>query len=58
MGEVLTTSTGIGGEIVTARLNLAPEAIIAWAVVVVVLYYLCQAMFSLHLPKTLMKGPR
>lgn len=58
MGEVLTTSTGIGGEIVTARLNLEPETIIAWAVVVVTLYYLCQALFSLHLPKKRSKGSR
>lgn len=56
MGEVLTTSTGIGGEIVTARLNLEPESIIAWAVVVVVLYYLCQALFSLKIPRFASKG--
>jgi len=37
MGEVLTTSTGIGGRITDARLNLEPEEIIAWAVILVVL---------------------
>ncbi len=40
MGEVLTTSDGIGGMIKLARLNIEPENIIAWSVVVVVLFYL------------------
>ena len=31
MGEVLTTNSGIGGAITTARLNIQPDAIIAWA---------------------------
>jgi len=38
MGEVLTTVTGIGGQIVTARLNIESESIIAWTVIAVVLY--------------------
>lgn len=39
MGEVLTTSTGIGGAITTARLNIEPDAIIAWAVILVTLCF-------------------
>lgn len=40
MGEVLTTTTGIGGQIMTARLNIEPETVIAWTVIVVVIYYI------------------
>ena len=40
MGEVLTTTSGIGGQIMTARLNIEPETVIAWTVIVVVIYYL------------------
>lgn len=43
MGEVLTTASGIGGEITNARLNLEPESIVAWTVVVVVMYYCLDA---------------
>lgn len=39
MGEVLTTSDGIGGMIKVARLNIEPEQIIAWSVVIVALFY-------------------
>lgn len=39
MGEVLTTSDGIGGMVKLARLNIEPESIIAWSVVIVVLFY-------------------
>ncbi len=39
MGEVLTTTTGIGGQIMTARLNIEPETVIAWTVIVVGIYY-------------------
>ena len=35
MGEVLTTSSGIGGAITTARLNIEPDAIIAWSILLV-----------------------
>lgn len=35
MGEVLTTNSGIGGAITDARLNIEPDAIIAWAVILV-----------------------
>lgn len=39
MGEVLTTTSGIGGQIMTARLNIEPESVIAWTVVLVGIYY-------------------
>ncbi len=42
MAEVLTTSTGIGGKITTARLNLEPETVIAWTVIMVCLYYILE----------------
>ncbi|MCF4143453.1 ABC transporter permease [Dethiosulfovibrio marinus] len=40
MGEVLTTSDGIGGMIKDARLNVEPETIIAWSIITVALFYL------------------
>ncbi len=40
MGEVLTTTSGIGGQIMTARLNIEPETVIAWTVIIVGIYYL------------------
>lgn len=43
MGEVLTTSTGIGGAITTARLNIEPDSIIAWALLLVLFCFLTQA---------------
>ena len=47
MGEVLTTSTGIGGAITTARLNIEPDAIIAWAMLLVLLCCLTQKLLHL-----------
>lgn len=40
MGEVLTTSDGIGGMIKLARLNVEPENIIAWSLVIVILFFI------------------
>ncbi|WP_099469478.1 ABC transporter permease [Konateibacter massiliensis] len=40
MGEVLTTSDGIGGMIKLARLNIEPENIIAWSIIIVLLFYI------------------
>ena len=40
MGEVLTTGDGIGGMIKLARLNLEPDYIIAWSIIIVMLFYL------------------
>ena len=52
MGEVLTTSSGIGGQIVNARLNIEPETIIAWTVVSVCMYYVLDAAVGmLFVPK-------
>lgn len=39
MGEVLTTVTGIGGQITNARLNIESEMIIAWTIVCILIYY-------------------
>ncbi len=47
MGEVLTTSTGIGGRITTARLNIEPETIIAWTIIMVCLYYILETAINL-----------
>ena len=40
MGEVLTTTDGIGGMIKQARLNIEPETVIGWSVIIVVLFYI------------------
>lgn len=40
MGEVLTTGDGIGGMIKLARLNLEPDYIIAWSLIIVMMFYL------------------
>lgn len=44
MGEVLTTHTGIGGAITAARLNIEPDAIIAWALLLVLGCFLTQKL--------------
>ena len=49
MGEVLTTSSGIGGMITTARLNIEPDAIIAWALLLVIFCYITQKLIQLIL---------
>ena len=49
MGEVLTTSTGIGGAITTARLNIEPDAIIAWALLLVIFCFATQKLLKLLL---------
>ncbi len=46
MAEVLTTSTGIGGKITTARLNLEPEMVIAWTVIMVCMYYVLENVLN------------
>lgn len=40
MGEVFTSNNGIGGMIKLARLNIEPENIIAWSIIVVILFSL------------------
>ena len=47
MGEVLTTASGIGGEITKARLNIEPDAIIAWAILLVVCSFLTSKLLVL-----------
>lgn len=47
MGEVLTTSSGIGGAITTARLNIEPDAMIAWAILLVFFSFLTQKLLKL-----------
>ena len=47
MGEVLTTNSGIGGAITTARLNVEPETIIAWAVLLVLFCFATQKLLRL-----------
>ncbi len=46
MGEVLTTNSGIGGAITTARLNVEPETIIAWAVLLVLFCFITQKLMN------------
>lgn len=47
MGEVLTTATGIGGQILTARLNIESEKIIAWTIISVLIYLLLGKLAAL-----------
>lgn len=47
MGEVLTTSDGIGGMVKNARLNMEPETVIAWTVIIVLLFYASDAFMKL-----------
>ena len=47
MGEVLTTNSGIGGAITTARLNIEPDAIIAWSLLLVLGCYLTQRLLRM-----------
>lgn len=51
MGEVLTVNDGIGGMIKDARLNMEPEMIIAWSIVVVLLFELSDAIFKKYAKK-------
>lgn len=46
MGEVLTTNSGIGGAITNARLNMEPDSIIAWAVLLVLACFLTQMLLK------------
>lgn len=49
MGEVLTTSSGVGGEITNARLNIEPEGVVAWTIMIVAVYYLFNKLADLML---------
>ena len=60
MGEVLTTTTGIGGQITTARMNIEPETVIAWTVILAGIYFLTVLLGKLayRLFRILRKGGR
>ena len=51
MGEVLTTSNGIGGMIKTARVNIEPEYVVAWSIVTVCLFHLSNLVLGIKLPR-------
>jgi len=51
MGEGLTTNSGIGGAITTARLNIQPDAIIAWAFLLVAGCFITQKLVCLLLSR-------
>ena len=40
MGEVLTTTNGIGGMIQNARLNVEIETVMAWSIIILFLFYI------------------
>lgn len=46
MGEVLTTSNGIGGELTNARLNIETEYIFAWTSIIVALFFITNKLVS------------
>jgi len=52
MAEVLTTTDGIGGMIRSARINVQTEYVIAWAIIIVLLYHLSDFILN----KLLFKG--
>jgi NitT/TauT family transport system permease protein len=56
MGELLTTNSGIGGMIMTARLNIEPESVVAWTVVIVVLFYALDKVVDLFRDKAERRG--
>lgn len=47
MAEVLTISSGIGGEITNARLNIETEKVIAWTLIIVILYHILGGVVKL-----------
>lgn len=51
MGEVLTTTTGIGGNISEARMNLESEGVIAWTIITIVLFGLIDQIVKILLNK-------
>ena len=51
MGEVLTANDGIGGMIKNARINVAPEYVVAWSIVTVLLFYLSDIILKICIPR-------
>lgn len=47
MGEVLTTTDGIGGMIKLARVNIEPDSLMAWSIIIVVLFYISRFILNL-----------
>ncbi len=39
MAELLTTNSGIGGQISTARINIETDGIFAWSIILIFIYY-------------------
>jgi len=46
MGEVLSSSTGIGAQITNARLNIDTSRVLAWTIVVILLAYFMQVFID------------
>jgi NitT/TauT family transport system permease protein len=46
MGEVLSSSTGIGSQITNARLNIETEKVLAWTIVIIILGVLSQKIID------------
>lgn len=46
MGEVLSSSTGMGAQITNARLNIETSKVLAWTIVVILLGYLTQKIID------------
>lgn len=46
MGEVLTINNGIGGAIQNARVNISPEDVIAWSIVIIILHSILEFITS------------
>lgn len=57
MGEVLSTTNGIGGQITNARLNIQTEYIFAWTIIIVLLFYMINMILSYIFDKKI-KGER
>lgn len=57
MGEVLSSSTGLGAQITDARMNLETNMVFAWGIIVILLCFLFQEitskMFELKLKRRL-----
>lgn len=57
MGEVLSTSNGIGGQLTNARLNIETEYIFAWTIIIVLMFYLSNKLLTYLFEKGI-KGER
>ncbi|MDO5695815.1 MAG: ABC transporter permease subunit [Eubacteriales bacterium] len=55
MAEVMTVNSGIGGGIATARLNLETEGVIAWTVILILLYTIIGGIIKWIIRKNLIR---